>query len=77
MIRFFKSLKRAVDFFYINPDGLSFKTEKRFRELERNIRELKRQVFTPQGDIHKPLEYFDNVTLEECENAIKDFKKQR
>ena len=77
MIRFFKSLKRAVDFFYINPDGLSFKTEKRFRDLERNISKLKHQVFTSQGNIHKSLGYFDTVTLEECENAIEDFKKQK
>jgi hypothetical protein len=37
MIRFFKGLKRAADFFSIHPDGLSFVTERRLKDLEASI----------------------------------------
>ena len=40
MIKFFKGLKRAADFFSIHPDGLSFVTERRLKDVEASVRRL-------------------------------------
>jgi hypothetical protein len=40
MIRFFQGIKRAADWFNVNPDGLSFVTERRLKDLEASVRRL-------------------------------------
>lgn len=44
MIRFFQGIKRAVDFFNVNPDGLSFVTERRLRDIEASVSKLPRAI---------------------------------
>lgn len=64
MIQFFKGIKRAADFFKINPDGLSFVTERRLKDLsdrnftsimnlEYDIYELKETIKTLQNTLDK------------------------
>jgi predicted RNase H-like nuclease (RuvC/YqgF family) len=90
MIRFFKGLKKASDFFNTYPDDYCFIGRRRLKDLEHDISELKHEIknlenklnnvgkyqaFTRQGHTHKSLGWFDTVA--ECEKAIKDFKKQK
>lgn len=44
MIRFFKGLKRAADFFSIHPEGLSFVTERRLKDLEASVSKLPKAI---------------------------------
>ncbi len=44
MIRFFQGIKRAVDFFSIHPDGLSFVTERRLKDLEASVSRLPKAI---------------------------------
>lgn len=44
MIRFFKGLKRAADFFSIHPEGLSFVTERRLKDLEASVNRLPKAI---------------------------------
>lgn len=90
MIRFFKGLKKSADFFNSYPDDYCFIGRRKLKDLEHDISELKHEIkdlenklnnigkyqaFTRQGNTHKSLGWFD--TVEECEKAIRDFKKQK
>lgn len=44
MIRFFQGIKRAADFFSIHPDGLSFVTERRLKDVEANVSRLPKAI---------------------------------
>jgi len=44
MIRFFQGIKRAADFFSIHPDGLSFVTERRLKDLEASVSKLPKAI---------------------------------
>ena len=44
MIRFFKGLKRAADFFSIHPEGLSFVTERRLKDVEASVSRLPKAI---------------------------------
>ena len=44
MIRFFKGIKRAADFFSIHPEGLSFVTERRLKDLEASVSKLPKAI---------------------------------
>lgn len=44
MIRFFKGIKRAADFFSIHPEGLSFVTERRLKDLEASVSKWPRVI---------------------------------
>ena len=44
MIRFFQGIKRAADFFSIHPDGLSFVTERRLKDLEASVSRLPKAI---------------------------------
>lgn len=44
MIRFFKGIKRAADFFSIHPEGLSFVTERRLKDLEASVSRLPKAI---------------------------------
>lgn len=47
MIKFFKGLKRAADFFNANPSGVGHGTEKRLQSLEVEISRLSKAVQKP------------------------------
>lgn len=44
MIRFFKGLKRAADFFSIHPLGISFVTERRLKGIEASVSRLPKAI---------------------------------
>jgi len=44
MIRFFQGIKRAADWFNVNPDGLSFVTERRLKDLEASVSRLPKAI---------------------------------
>jgi len=51
MIRFFQGIKRAADFFSIHPDGLSFVTERRLKDLEASVMNLEYDIYELKGTI--------------------------
>lgn len=44
MIGFFQGIKRAADWFNVNPDGLSFVTERRLKDLEASVSRLPKAI---------------------------------
>jgi archaellum component FlaC len=90
MIKFFKGLKKSADFFNSYPNDYCFISRRKLKDLEHEINNLKHEIkdlenklnsvgkyqaFTRQGNTHKSLGWFN--TVEECEKAISDFKKQK
>lgn len=68
MIRFFKGLKRAADFFNVNPDGISFKDEQRVKSLESTVKFFSKEFIESSGNRY-------DLKFIKLEEAIFELKK--
>jgi len=72
MIRFFQGIKRAADWFNVNPDGLSFVTERRLKDLEASVSRLPKAISDRNFTSIMNLEY----DIYELKETIKTFKEE-
>lgn len=72
MIRFFQGIKRAADFFSIHPDGLSFVTERRLKDLEASVSRLPKAISDRNFTSIMNLEY----DIYELKETIKELQSK-
>lgn len=68
MIKFFKGLKRATDFFNANPDGISFKHEQRVKAVESTVKFFSKEFIESSGNRY-------DLKFIKLEEAIFELKK--
>ena len=68
MIKFFKGIKRAADWFNVNPDGISFKDEQRVRAVESTVKFFSKEFIESSGNRY-------DLKFIKLEEAIFELKK--
>lgn len=68
MIRFFQGIKRAADFFSVNPNGISFKDEQRVKAVESTVKFFSKEFIESSGNRY-------DLKFIKLEEAIFELKK--
>ena len=68
MIQFLKGIKRAADWFNVNPEGISFKDEQRVKALESTVKFFSKEFIESSGNRY-------DLKFIKLEEAIFELKK--